>query len=365
MTVEKNIWSIIGTGGMAARLASLASAAIPILMALASCASEPASLTTEEAGERGAASTMSLSSVTRTADAVSPKAVFIFWRISDYDADMTADERPAPYCVAKPSGEIDDYAVTKYSTGYNYPPNNEPVWATGYSPVCLREEQAAYSTITLPPDSVGLIDVLVAEDVVRGSALKPFEKPLTFVHAQTKLVFNAIKDSKVAGTLFVRNVHVTVGSSYLPYRMEFVDQKCYAFNSDECPDLTGRTIGPGNTTNQLTDREDDKRVVDSIYVRPGLKQIELTVTADIDNTSAMDNPRTATATTVVPFVDEEGNPLTLERGNRYTIDIVFSENRIQLNGYKTEWENGGNILLPVYPYNDKEETTGEQQGAST
>lgn len=287
--------------------------------------------------------------------------VFLFWRASKLTGVGYDISQVTPYCVTQPTGSIDDYEKTQWDTGINYPENNLPVLATGYCPSTLMPSDD-YVTLTVPEGQEGKVDVLVAREMVQGSSLSPYiykednEKSLQFIHAQSMLVFKARRGEGVKK--YFKEVYVTAGGSELvsTFAWNETDQYYKAQNEaqKEC------TIGPGETTTQLSDASGQESEVGSIYIMPDKNDIKVSVKAVMANsqTDLSDSNKTkeVTATSVISFIDENKKGITLAEGDRYEITLVFQEDKIELIGRKLPWEEGGNIVIPIYPLPDTEET---------
>ena len=53
-----------------------------------------------------------------------------------------------------------------------------------------------------------------------------------------------------------------------------------------------------------------------------------------------------------PEEDQGKNTNTLYANESYTFTLVFSEEGIELIGNKCPWEEGGYLVIPIYPLTD-------------
>lgn len=300
---------------------------------------------------------------------------FLFYRTSELVAESYQLSDLTPYCVRLP-GSIDSYKESPYDTGINYPENNNSVMATGYAPYNVftpmatvlnpTDEQPAsadYSTLTLTSSDVvlpGKVDVLVAQELEEGSSLRPFTqtKSLTFGHAQSKLLFKARRDNGVQK--FFKNVVVTIGGKYLLKELKWgktADETPYCYKASAAfNDEVRCEIGPGETESQLQAGAGSERTIGELYIYPGLQQITFSLRATMANNvkdfDDVTKTKEVTSSAVeVTFVDAQ-QPITLQAGDSYEVILVFQEDKIELVGRKMPWEDGGNIIIPVYPLPD-------------
>lgn len=301
---------------------------------------------------------------TSTVSDASP--AFLFYRTSELVEKSYQISSLTPYCVRLP-GSIDSYKDTPYDTGINYPENNNSVMATGYAPydafLPIADPQLMlkdYSILILEPSTntiPGKVDVLVAEELEEASSLRPFTqtKSLTFVHAQTKLVFKARRDDGVKK--YFKNVYVSIGGKYLlktlTWNTESESSKYFKASASFGDEIMCE-IGPGETTTQLQTGVGNERTIDEIYIYPGLKKIEFSLSAimanNVGDLNDADKIKEVTSSSMeVSFVDENKQPITLQAGDSYEVILVFQEDKIELVGRKMPWEEGGNIIVPVYP----------------
>lgn len=293
--------------------------------------------------------------------------VFLFWRASDMIGNHYNVAPISPYCVSKPSGAIDNYKETPWDTGYKYPENNLSVLATGYFPQTLTIS-GNYATLTIPEP--GKTDVMVARTMIEGSSLSPYtykednSLSLQFIHAQTRIDFKAIRHLTMKKR--VRNVHITMHEEYLPYQLTWIpDEKESRYTvSSSNPTQRYKIEGAAEQLSAQTsgsDKNAQSSPIGFIYIKPLQAEMKITVRAEMSNYDNFTPLAEVTTEVTIPLDNipkETGSTETalLQAGDSYEITLVFQEDKIELTGRKLPWEEGGNILIPLYPLPDNQQT---------
>ena len=307
--------------------------------------------------------------------------VFIFWDFGDW---LSQTATPNPYLVAMPEQGIDAYirGNAPYNTNHTYPDGNRRVVATGYAPASLvpatrgEDETEDYERLTLPKDGegkwigLGTTDLLTSVTPIVASAALPFDREggetLEFMHAQAKVSFQAKLAEDM--TKNIRNVRITLGSELLATRLEWNRNEehhgvFYYSARDEAGDHTC-VVGPGNTTSQLTSEQ--ATPVGEAYIVPGKERIDVSITVERSDDVQFTDSRKVTFRATLPFTidrhsdDYEMNGTDLKEANMlhaneaYTFTLVFGEESIELLGNKCPWEEGGYLIVPVYPLDKNE-----------
>lgn len=312
-----------------------------------------------------------------------PHPKFIFWLQSDYDADnlgTTFDAQVVTagatlgsgtsYATTTPSDNIEYYTALKYNLGRAYPDDGSIIYATGYWPSTLTPS-TDNKTLTVP-DAVrqANTDILVAKQLVQGSKGSPFSQPLSFGHACVQLSFKALRASPM--TNFVDNIYVQ--TLEMPGLLEWTsgtwpDSRYVAHRQLDHTDAVGMTasewdnnfpkVGPnvmegttGSTNKAQLDKSTWRDIDGALYIAPGngiddagLTAVWLRITYDTSTSQDFSTTTANTAIVEVPIVTTDGEG-ALQGGDAYTIELTFDDVAINLRAVKTEWQQGGNIILP-------------------
>lgn len=311
--------------------------------------------------------------------------VFIFWDFGDW---LSQTATPNPYWVATPEQGVDAYirGNAPYNTNHTYPDGNRRVVATGYAPASLvpatREDNTKkedYERLTLPKDGegkwigLGTTDLLTSVTPIVASAALPFDREggetLEFMHAQAKVSFQAKLAEDM--TKNIRNVWITLGSELLATRLEWNRNEehhgvFYYSARGEAGDHTC-VVGPGSTASQLN--AEQSTPVGEAYIVPGKEGIDVSITVERSDDVQFTDSRKVTFRATLPFTikrdaskpdDYEMNGTDLKEANMlhaneaYTFTLVFGEESIELLGNKCPWEEGGYLIVPVYPLDKNE-----------
>lgn len=284
-----------------------------------------------------------------------PKFTFMFWHKEDFDKGlMKGSERAAPYYVASPDGNINDYEEpvvstdnkNDYNTGKSYPENYGIAVCTGYAPYDGLTPDEHYQTLTVAHP--GVTDVLVARNVLEGSAIFPFSGNLEFIHSQIQLTVYATLASTM--TKYIKDVSFTIDKENLLSSLVW-NADVNGYRPSELRPSNGWT---SQTLNEQVNSSDDK-LLGMVYVVPlsssddwTMKSIDLTISGKIGNTTD-GSYSPFTMTVPAAFKDGSGNDLTLELNDSYEIYLIFDEDQIEITAVKVPWEEGGNVLVPIHP----------------
>ena len=293
--------------------------------------------------------------VSTTTDPINSKAVLLFWELDKFK-DVSLNR---PFLASEPESDIDSYKATPYDTHTLYPPKDNIVVAVGYSPqelvVSIKGGEKTYLTLDLPKGTSGATtDLLTSEHPVHGSASQPFDKgePLQFIHAQSKVTFQAklANDMDIA----IRNVRVELGNKVLTGSLKWNQaQERFVTQAQQAADVF--TIGQTNPTQALN--KTTPTAVGTVYVLAEMESVPVKITVE----KSGDNFATTQTTTFKAELnyeivrdptkpeDKDKQDNRLYAGEAYTFTLIFNKTALSLIGKKEPWEDGGKISIPIYP----------------
>lgn len=290
--------------------------------------------------------------------------VFLFWDFGDVLGNVA---NPTPLYVKQPEKHIDTYKRPNepYNTGELYPDGNRRVMATGYAPATLTPEKRTdytdnYERLTIPKDGLCKTDVLTSITPVVASAALPFDREggetLQFMHAQSRVYFYA----KLAENAdeYLKNVRITLPSTVVATQVEW--------NRDKSLYVPIASGGEGHELTQPDDymlSSENSLKIGWAYIIPELTNLPVSVTVARAETSdaSGDEWKDVTMKATLYFdierdgqaeVDQGKSAKTLYANESYTFTLVFSEEGIELIGNKCPWEEGGYLIIPIYPLTD-------------
>lgn len=305
---------------------------------------------------------------TSSATSTAGQAVFLFWDFGDV---LSGTPTPNPLYVKKPDKDIDTYKRPNepYNTGELYPDGNRRVMATGYAPHTLtpgeREDGTDdYEVLTIPEDGYGTTDILTSVEPIVASAALPFDREdgetLQFMHAQSKVTFKA----KLAANMgkFIQNVQIKLGGDLIATRVRWNrDKEMYV------PEALGESSYTIEQTDGLQLTKENPLEIGSAFIVPEKTELSVTLTVERAEEVNASEWETITFQATLPFDidrdatkepwDEGKKDDTLYANEAYTFTIAFGEEGIELVGKKCPWENGGYLIIPIYPLGDT--TTSE------
>lgn len=290
-------------------------------------------------------------------------AVFLFWDFGDVLGNVA---NPNPLHVKYPQEHIDTYKRPNepYNTGELYPDGNRRVMATGYAPATLTPEKRTdntdnYERLTIPQDGLCKTDVLTSITPVVASAALPFDREegetLQFMHAQSRVYFYAkLAENTVE---YLKDVRITLPSSAVATQVEWSrDKSLYVpiASRQESYELTQPNDYMLTSENPLE--------IGWAYIIPEQTNLPVSVTvARAETVGASEEEwKDVTMEATLHFAierdgqaeeDQGKNTNTLYANESYTFTLVFSEEGIELIGNKCPWEEGGYLVIPIYPFN--------------
>lgn len=293
-------------------------------------------------------------------------AVFLFWNFGDVLGNVA---NPNPLHVKYPQEHIDTYKRPNepYNTGELYPDGNRRVMATGYAPATLEPEKRTddtdnYERLTIPKDGLCKTDVLTSITPVVASAALPFDREdgetLQFMHAQSRVYFNAklAEGSKE----FLKNVRIKLSPTVVATHVEWNrDKSLYV------------PIASGQESYELAQQPNDDKdyymltpenplEVGWAYIVPGQTDLSVEVTVARGESAEATEWKDFTVEPTFEFKierdagddwDKGKNENTLYANESYIFTLVFSEEGIELIGNECPWEEGGYLIIPIYPFN--------------
>ena len=292
-------------------------------------------------------------------------AVFLFWDFGDVLGNVA---NPNPLHVKYPQEHIDTYKRPNepYNTDELYPDGNRRVMATGYAPATLEPEKRTddtdnYERLTIPKDGLCKTDVLTSITPVVASAALPFDREdgetLQFMHAQSRVYFYA----KLAegSEEFLKNVRIKLSPTVVATHVEWDrKQSLYMPQADHGEEDSGYTLTqPGDL--MLT--AEKPLEVGWAYIVPGQTDLSVEVTVARGESAEATEWKDFTVEPTFEFKierdagddwDKGKNENTLYANESYTFTLVFSEEGIELIGNKCPWEEGGYLVIPIYPLTD-------------
>ena len=295
--------------------------------------------------------------------------VFLFWDFGDVLGDVA---NPTPLYVKQPEKHIDTYKRPNepYNTGELYPDGNRRVMATGYAPATLTPEKRTdntdnYERLTIPKDGLCKTDVLTSITPVVASAALPFDREngetLQFMHAQSRVYFSAklAEGSKE----FLKNVRIKLSPTVVATQVEWNrDKSLYVpiASGQESYELAQQ---PKDDNDYYMLTPENPLEIGWAYIIPEQTNLPVSVTVARAETAGASEEEwkdvTMKATLHIDIErdgqaeeDQGKNTNTLYANESYTFTLVFSEEGIELIGNKCPWEEGGYLVIPIYPLTD-------------
>lgn len=293
--------------------------------------------------------------------------VFLFWDFGDVLGNA---EDPTPLYVKRPEKHIDTYKRPNepYNTGELYPDGNRRVMATGYAPATLEPEKRPddtdnYERLTIPKDGLCKTDVLTSITPVVASAALPFDREdgetLQFMHAQSRVYFYA----KLAegSEEFLKNVRIKLSPTVVATHVEWNrDKSLYVpiASGQESYELAQQ---PNDDNDYYMLTPENPLEIGWAYIVPGQTDLSVKVTVARGESAEATEWKDFTVEPTFEFKierdagddwDKGKNENTLYANESYTFTLVFSEEGIELIGNKCPWEEGGYLIIPIYPLTD-------------
>jgi hypothetical protein len=296
-------------------------------------------------------------------------AVFLFWDFGDVLGNA---EYPTPLYVKRPEKHIDTYKRPNepYNTGELYPDGNRRVMATGYAPATLTPEKRTdntdnYERLTIPQDDLCKTDVLTSITPIVASAALPFDREngetLQFMHAQSRVYFYA----KLAENAeeYLKNVRITLPPNVVATQVEWNrDKSLYVpiASGQESYELAQQ---PNDNNDYYMLTSENPLEIGWAYIIPEQTNLPVSVTVARAETAGASEEewKDVTMEATLHFdIERDGqaeedqgkNTNTLYANESYTFTLVFSEEGIELIGNKCPWEEGGYLVIPIYPLTD-------------
>lgn len=296
-------------------------------------------------------------------------AVFLFWDFGDVLGNVA---NPNPLHVKYPQEHIDTYKRPNepYNTDELYPDGNRRVMATGYAPATLTPENRTdntdnYERLTIPKDGLCKTDVLTSITPVVASAALPFDREdgetLQFMHAQSRVYFYA----KLAENAeeYLKNVRIKLSPTVVATQVEWNrDKSLYVpiASGQESYELAQQ---PKDDNDYYMLTRENPLEIGWAYIVPEQTSLPVSVTVARAETAGASEEewKDVTMEATLHFAierdgqaeeDQGKNTNTLYANESYTFTLVFSEEGIELIGNKCPWEEGGYLVIPIYPLTD-------------
>lgn len=298
------------------------------------------------------------------AGSIADNPVFLFWDFGDVLGNA---KDPTPLYVKQPEKHIDTYKRPNepYNTGELYPDGNRRVMATGYAPATLTPEKRTdntnnYERLTIPKDGLCKTDVLTSITPIVASAALPFDREygetLQFMHAQSRVYFYA----KLAENAeeYLKNVRIKLSPTVVATHVEWDrKQSLYVPQADHGEEDSGYTL---TQPSDLMLAAENPLEVGWAYIVPGQTNLSVEVTVARGESAEATEWKDFTVEPTFEFKierdagddwDKGKNENTLYANESYTFTLVFSEEGIELIGNECPWEEGGYLVIPIYPFN--------------
>lgn len=281
--------------------------------------------------------------------------VFLFWL--DTDFELIGKEAVQPYLEAWPYQNIDSFKDKTYDTGKKYPENDQTVCCTGYFPSTLTVDDSdasrTWTKLSVPAEDIGIMDVMVAPEHITGKSTQHFEtktpkEPLVFHHAQSKVIFKAKMGTDMAQNRYLRNITVSIPGSELMSSLIWEDGRYTAYET--AADEVNVVLKDPSTT-QL-DPSQSAREIGHVYTFPGKTSINIRAEVEMSDTPLFTESTIISLNTEIPYNFTDGISNALRENDAYEIILVINYDSIVLKGRKAEWEEGGGLLIPIYPEKD-------------
>ena len=296
-------------------------------------------------------------------------AVFLFWDFGDVLGNVA---NPNPLHVKYPQEHIDTYKRPNepYNTRELYPDGNRRVMATGYAPATLTPEKRTdntdnYERLTIPKDGLCKTDVLTSITPIVASAALPFDREggetLQFMHAQSRVYFYA----KLAENAeeYLKNVRIKLSPTVVATQVEWKrDKSLYVpiASGQESYELAQQ---PNDDNDYYMLTPENPLKIGWAYIVPEQTNLPVSVTVARAETAGASEEewKDVTMKATLHFdIERDGqaeedqgkNTNTLYANESYTFTLVFSEEGIELIGNKCPWEEGGYLIIPIYPLTD-------------
>ena len=306
--------------------------------------------------------------------------VFLFWDFGDVLGNVA---NPTPLYVKQPEKHIDTYKRPNepYNTGELYPDGNRRVMATGYAPATFLVPETDggrtdYEKLGLPKKDEDMpedeeiknlcqIDVLTSIEPLVASAALPFDREdgetLQFMHAQSRVYFKAklAEGSKE----FLKNVRIKLSPTVVATQVEWNrDKSLYVpiASGQESYELAQQ---PNDDNDYYMLTPENPLEIGWAYIIPEQTNLPVSVTVARAETAGASEEEWKDVTMEAKLhfdikrdgqaeEDQGKSAYTLYANESYTFTLVFSEEGIELIGNKCPWEEGGYLIIPIYPLTD-------------
>lgn len=306
-------------------------------------------------------------------------AVFLFWDFGDVLGNA---EDPTPLYVERPEKHIVTYKRPNepYNTGKLYPDGNRRVMATGYAPATFLVPETDggrtdYEKLGLPKKDEDMpedeeiknlcqIDVLTSIEPLVASAALPFDREggetLQFMHAQSRVYFYA----KLAENAdeYLKNVRITLPSTVVATQVVWDREKSLYVPIASGQESYELAQQPKDDNDYYMLTHENSLEIGWAYIVPEQNFLTVSVTVARAETAGASEEEWKDVTMEAKLhfdierdgqaeVDQGKSANILYANESYTFTLVFSEEGIELIGNKCPWEEGGYLVIPIYPFN--------------
>lgn len=271
--------------------------------------------------------------------------------------------------------DLDGLENTDYNTGRVYPSSYQTVSACAVAPCSSDGSQILsasgdFSTVNVNYGSKGydnsLWSVIAGTQAVSASSSRPFtaQRPLEFTYSAFRVRFQAIRSHNM-NHMGVLDTKVVISPEYVPFSLDWDSRsgayvakgKSYAMAGGL--DVPLRSGLANDVILQSSYATSDGYVYlckDDYSVAMPKLHINMDVNYSTDTDTYAESARFnrkygslyGSQDLTVDLVDKNGNPVTDIRGGQsYVVTIVFDQDSFTLSAELEDWEDGGNIVVPL------------------
>lgn len=274
---------------------------------------------------------------------------------------------------------MNTYSVAngRYNTMQSYPANNSYVYVSGYAPADEHETSGSLLRMNSTYDNVEVnyegdydnsvwAGIAVA-DPVRGNAINPFindDQVLEFHYATIRLRFRAWK-AETMDNVGVYNVKVGIRPEHVPVSLKWDSYVGgYTPQGDGATAMNLDVKRSGNTLGQMYFKEDESNMNwaggdESHYfyvcrdrkdITVGRLMFDISADYTTDLNYADESKKTHVSKVNVPVYLQDhvdGDVVNILPGDSYLITIIFDLDTFTLVAEEEDWEDGGQLVIPV------------------
>lgn len=280
-----------------------------------------------------------------------------------------------------------DPSVGKFNTQTAYPSNYDYVTMSGFAPAMQNDHGNSqdseagwlldmydnYRSIRVNYGSAGY-DNSVWENIAIagpqvGSSISPYKDErdaLDFNYATFRVKFRAICSQNMTN-LGVVNAYVEISPDYVPVSIDWHPETGSYYPTgdgnteirallkpDNQDNIIGHDLGHGEPDYAVTDyiylcKPDSRLALSSLHINLSLQySTDLETYEDSTRFPGQFGTKYGREDVSVPLKTSEGVDVTsILPGQSYVVTIVFDQDSFTLIGEIEDWEDGGNVIIPV------------------